>query len=144
MAHTGGRKEGWTDGQKSVNMRFPRLMRTYLKIIWPRLILVLPQKWSPILSEISRLKISYLFPIPFLLVTCSTYFNLLHLKTLTNKHLTLYVSCIMFQCVDKLKRCDTSYEWSLLSIIWLYMFRTITWPSSGVSSYKLYNALCRR
>ena len=38
-------------------------------------------------------------------------------------------------------RYNTSYEWSLLSIIWLYMFRTITSPSSGASSHKLYNAL---
>ena len=47
----------------------------------------------------------------------------------------------MFQCVDKPTRCNTSYEWSLLSINWLYMFRTITSPSSGASSHKLYNAL---
>ena len=55
--------------------------------------------------------------------------------------LTLYVPCIMFQCVDKPTRCITSYERSLLSINWLYMFRTITSPSSGASSHKLYNAL---
>ena len=55
--------------------------------------------------------------------------------------LMLYVSCIMLQYVDKLTRCNTSYEWSLLFIIWLYMFRTITSPSSGASSRKLYNAL---
>ena len=57
------------------------------------------------------------------------------------------VPYIMFQCVDKPTRCNTSYEWSLLSINWLYMFRTITSPSSGASSHKLYNALicpCRR
>ena len=62
-------------------------------------------------------------------------------------NLTLYVPRIMFQCVDKPTRCNTSYEWSLLSIIWLYMFRIITSPSSGASSHKLYNALvcsCRR
>ena len=40
-------------------------------------------------------------------------------------YLTLYVPSIMFQCVDKPKRCNTSYEWSLLSINWLYMFRTV-------------------
>ena len=28
----------------------------------------------------------------------------------TSLHLTLYVSCIMFQCVDKQTRCNTSYE----------------------------------
>ena len=44
-------------------------------------------------------------------------------------------------CVDKPTRCNTSYEWPLLSINWLYMFRTITSPSSGASSHKLYNAL---
>ena len=44
-------------------------------------------------------------------------------------------------CVDKPTRCNTSYEWSLSFIIWLYMFRTITSPSSGASSHKLYNAL---
>ena len=27
-----------------------------------------------------------------------------------NENLTLYVPCIMFQCVDKLRRCNTSYE----------------------------------
>ena len=32
--------------------------------------------------------------------------------------------------VDKPTRCNTSYEWSLFSINWLYMFRTITSPSS--------------
>ena len=50
-------------------------------------------------------------------------------------------------CVDKPTRCNTSYEWSLFSIIWLYMFRTIANPSSEASSLKLYNALvcsCRR
>ena len=52
--------------------------------------------------------------------------------------LPLYAPCIMFQCVDKPTRCNTSYEWSLLSINWLYMFRTITSPSSGASSHKLY------
>ena len=56
------------------------------------------------------------------------------------QRLPLYVPCIMFQCVDKPTRCNTSYEWSLLSINWLYMFRTITSPSSGASSHKLYNA----
>ena len=61
----------------------------------------------------------------------------------TNHISTLYVPCIMFQCVDKTKRCNTFYEWSLLFIIWLYMFRTITSPSSGASSHKLYNALVR-
>ena len=44
------------------------------------------------------------------------------------------------QCVDKPTRCNTSYGWSLLSINWLYMFQTITSPSSGASSHKLYNA----
>ena len=58
-------------------------------------------------------------------------------------NLTLYVPCIMFQCVDKPTRCSTSYEWSLLSINWLYTFQTITSPSSGASSHKLYNALVR-
>ena len=48
---------------------------------------------------------------------------------------------IILQCVDKTTRCSTSYEWSLLSTIWLCMFRTITSPSSGASSHKLYDAL---
>ena len=51
------------------------------------------------------------------------------------------------RCVDKPTRCNTSYEWSSLSIIWIYMSRTITSPSSVASSHKLYNALvcsCRR
>ena len=56
-------------------------------------------------------------------------------------NLKLYVPCIMFRCVDKPTRDNTSYEWSLLSINWLYMFRTITSPSSGASYLKLYNAL---
>ena len=47
------------------------------------------------------------------------------------------------QCVDKPTRCNTSYEWSLLPINWLYMFRTITSPSSGASSHELYSALVR-
>ena len=47
----------------------------------------------------------------------------------------------MFQCVDKPTICNTFYEWSLLSINWLYIFRTITSPSSGASSHKLYKAL---
>ena len=46
-----------------------------------------------------------------------------------------------FPCADKPTRCNTSYEWSSLSINWLYMFRTIASPSSGASSHKLYNAL---
>ena len=61
--------------------------------------------------------------------------------------LTLYVPCIMFRYVDKPTRCNPSYELSLLSINWLYMFRTVTSPLSGASSHKLYNALvcsCRR
>ena len=53
----------------------------------------------------------------------------------------LYVPCIILQCVDEPTRCNTSYELSLFSIILLYMFRTITSPSSGASSHKLYNAL---
>ena len=51
------------------------------------------------------------------------------------------------QCVDKPTRCNNSYEWTLLFINWLYMFRTITSSSSGASSHILYNALvcsCRR
>ena len=32
------------------------------------------------------------------------------LKFVLTFNLTLYVPCIMFQCVDKLKRCNTSYE----------------------------------
>ena len=47
----------------------------------------------------------------------------------------------MFRCVDKTTRYNTSYEWTLLSINWLYMFRAITSPSSGASTHKLYNAL---
>ena len=57
--------------------------------------------------------------------------------------LTLYVPCIVFQCVDKPTRFNTSYECPSLSINWLYMFRTTTSPSSGASSHKLYNALVR-
>ena len=67
--------------------------------------------------------------------------------SLQGADLTLYISCIIFQCVGKPTRCNTSYEWSLLFIIWLYMFRTITSPSSGASSHRLYNELvcsCRR
>ena len=41
------------------------------------------------------------------------------------------------KCVDKPTSCNPSYEWSLLSINWLYMFRTITSQSSGASSHKL-------
>ena len=60
-------------------------------------------------------------------------------------NLTLYVPCIILQCVDKPTRCNTSYKWSLFFIIWLYMFRIITSPSSGASSHKLYNVLvCSR
>ena len=43
----------------------------------------------------------------------------------------------MFQRTDKPTICNTSYERSLLFINWLYMFRTITSPSSGASSHKL-------
>ena len=59
----------------------------------------------------------------------------------SNFSLTLYIPFIVFQCVNKPTRCNISYEWSLLSINWLYMFRTITSPSSGASSHKLCNAL---
>ena len=62
-------------------------------------------------------------------------------RNMTAEFLTLYVPCIMFQCVDKPTRCNTSYEWSLLFIIWLYMFRIITSSSSGASSHELYNVL---
>ena len=58
-------------------------------------------------------------------------------------NLTLYVPCIILQSVDKPTRCNTSYEWSLFCIIWLYLFWTITSPSSGASFHKLYNALVR-
>ena len=58
-------------------------------------------------------------------------------------NLTLYIPCIMFQCVDKPTRCNTSYEWSLLSINWLCMFRTVTSPSSRASSHKMCKALVR-
>ena len=44
-------------------------------------------------------------------------------------------------CLGKSTNCNTSYEWSLLFINWLYLFGTITSPSSGASSRKLYNAL---
>ena len=50
-----------------------------------------------------------------------------------------WMKCII--CADKPTRCNTSYEWYLLFIIWFNMFRTITSPSSGASSHKLYNAL---
>ena len=58
-----------------------------------------------------------------------------------HKTLSYYVQCIILQSIDKPTRCNTSYEWSLFSIIWLYMFRTTTSPSSGASSHKLCNAL---
>ena len=77
--------------------------------------------------------------------SCNIFFpSKLDTNPLLNQHsanLTLYVPCIMFQCVDKPTRCNTYYEWSLLSINWLYMFRTISSPSSGASSHKLYNTL---
>ena len=47
---------------------------------------------------------------------------------------------VVLECIDKPTRCNTSYEWSLLFINRLCMFRTITSPSSGASSHKLYNA----
>ena len=74
-------------------------------------------------------------------VTCSILPDILEICTISNS--TLYVPCIMFQCVDKPTRCNTSYDWSLLSIIWLYIFRTIASPSPGASSHKLYNSLVR-
>ena len=46
-----------------------------------------------------------------------------------------------YKTIRKPTRCNTSNEWSLLFINWLYMFRTITSPSSGASSHKLYSAL---
>ena len=48
---------------------------------------------------------------------------------------------IILQCVDKPTRYNTSYGWSLFSIIWLYMFWTTTSPSSGASSHKLHKVL---
>ena len=52
----------------------------------------------------------------------------------TSKNVTaslkLHLKVFYSQCVDKPTRCNTSYEWSLLSINWLYMFRTITSPPS--------------
>ena len=48
--------------------------------------------------------------------------------------------CCFWQCVYKPTRCNGSYEWSLFSIIWLYMFRTIASPSSGAPSNKPCNA----
>ena len=65
-------------------------------------------------------------------VISTLYGPILHVRLLR----TLYL-----QCVDKPTRCNTSYEWSLLSINRLHMFRTITSPSSGASSHKLYNVL---
>ena len=72
-----------------------------------------------------------------------------YLKTseIWQSDLTLYVPWIMFRCVDKPTRCSASYERTLLSTDWPYMFWTITSPSSGASSHKLFNALvcsCRR
>ena len=66
--------------------------------------------------------------------------------------LCLVVSCVKVelshkrktfqtQCVDKPTRYNSSYEWSLLSINWLYIFLTISSLSSRASSHKLYNAL---
>ena len=68
------------------------------------------------------------------------HFNVMQINTLS---LTLYVPCIILQCVDKPTKCTDSNEWSLFLIIWLYMFRTVTSLSSGASSHKPYNALVR-
>ena len=54
-------------------------------------------------------------------------------------NLTLYVPCIILQCVDKQTRFTNYYKLYLFFIVWLYMFRTITSPLSGASSSKLYN-----
>ena len=53
---------------------------------------------------------------------------------------TLYAPCIVLQCVDKPTRCTDSYKLSLFINVWLYMFRTITCPSSGTPYSKLYHA----
>ena len=63
------------------------------------------------------------------------------LPSVSMKPLRRRLSTKLYQCVDKPTRCNTSYEWSLLSINWLHMFRTITSPSSGASSHTVYNAL---
>ena len=56
---------------------------------------------------------------------------LLHTHYITISHWTV--------CVDKPIRCTNSYKWYLFFIVWLYMFRTITSPSSGAPSSKLYH-----
>ena len=44
------------------------------------------------------------------------------------------------QCVDKPTRCINSYKWPLFFIVWLYIVRALTRPSSGASSSKLCHA----
>ena len=55
-------------------------------------------------------------------------------------NLTLYAPCVILQCVDKPTRCTNSYKCSLFLFVLLYVFRTITSPSSGAPSSKLYQA----
>ena len=62
-------------------------------------------------------------------------------KSTTNLSNTNMPQYIIIGCLDKPTRCNTSYAWSLLSINWIYIFRTITSPSSGASSHELYKAL---
>ena len=100
---------------------FTLLRTTEIKVVLPR-----PQKST---TERHPAEVEY-----------RTTLRNLPFKTL-RINLTLSVPCIILQCVNKPTRCNTSYEWSLFFIIWLYMFRTITSPSSGASSHKPYNAL---
>ena len=55
---------------------------------------------------------------------------------------TLIFKNIATKCVDTCKptRCTNCYKWSFFFIVWLYMFRTITCPSPGAPSSKLYHA----
>ena len=48
--------------------------------------------------------------VKFNFVSLSYILSALNIKVFSLFNLNLYVSCIMFQCVDKPTRCNTSYE----------------------------------
>ena len=64
--------------------------------------------------------------------------TVLHIKLRRNtRKLAAFVDP---QYVDESTRCANIYKWSLFFTVWLYMFRTITCPSSVAPSSKLSHA----
>ena len=101
----------------SKNFRYKRERRCVLLYVTMRVLYVggLLRTWHCLLLILRNL---YFF-FPHTTYLCVSYDS--HMIERLPKSLTLCEPCITFQCVDKPTRCNTSYEWSLLSVNWLYI-----------------------